>query len=201
MPTSTKIEYLTMKDACAQLELQERRVRDYVNMGKIHKAPDGTLHAGDVARLQAERQDRQQGKAASAQLRALATASGLTPAQREQLERASAAARSGSKEIEPAGRMEVPAPVAAEPQGSMTATPQTPTAPALALPATLRIELVSSSPWLTIPQAAEYLQVSSDCIVELVNRGQLCPMDFRKRIHGGRYRIHRADLDELRGSR
>lgn len=68
MPNATKVEWLTRETAMHQLGMKDRRLRDYISAGKI-KVQDGMLHAGDVARVQAERDD----KKTVAQVRALST--------------------------------------------------------------------------------------------------------------------------------
>ena len=63
-----RVQWIAREDALEALGLKDRRLRDYIAAGKI-KTQDGLLHAGDVARIQAERQEKKDG----AQVRALAT--------------------------------------------------------------------------------------------------------------------------------
>jgi len=69
MPKAAQqVEWITREDTLAQLGMKDRRLRDYIAAGKIRQQ-EGRLHAGDVARLQTERD----GKKSDAQVRALAT--------------------------------------------------------------------------------------------------------------------------------
>src|ERR1035438_10431443 len=74
-------EYLKREIACAQLGLKERRLRDYVNAGKIRQV-ENSYNAADVMKLAEERGT----KKTTSQLRALATLDPLrAPQLREQL--------------------------------------------------------------------------------------------------------------------
>lgn len=70
-PQAKQVEWMTREDAMSQLDLGDRRLRDYIAAKRIRRQ-GGMLHAGDVATLQHEREE----KAKGAKTRALATMRG-----------------------------------------------------------------------------------------------------------------------------
>jgi predicted site-specific integrase-resolvase len=92
MTTATEVKTITREEACAQLGLKDRMLRTYIAAGKLRCDQDGSVHAGDVAKLAAERQ----GKRAATQMRAVANVpSDLNQAQRKELARMAAAVGKG----------------------------------------------------------------------------------------------------------
>lgn len=55
-------------------------------------------------------------------------------------------------------------------------------------------------PWLTLAEAADYSGLPESALRSLIERGRLAALDVGRR-KGGRWRIHRLDLREMRGER
>jgi len=167
-PAATQTEYLTKKDACEQLGLKDRRLRDYVTAGKIRQE-NGLLHAGDVARLQEERS----GRKAGSKIRALSNvAAELSAEQRALLAKVGAAV----VPMQP-GK-------AALQLASAAANGQPAERPFDEMPACVR---------LTVKEAAAYLRMPAPFILDLVKSGALPAVE----LSGHRWRIKRSDLERL----